>query len=97
VPINLAVLKAQRFACLSTAVSLAEILIVWGGVAIAFALPHLNWHWMGWVFHYTVMAGLSSIILAAVGLFRDPDREFAILALVLGLFTTGVCGIALSG
>jgi hypothetical protein len=97
VPVDLAKIKAQRFACLSGAVSFAEILIVWGGVGVAFALPTWNFHWLGAVFHYTVMVGfLSSTVLAIVGLFRDEERSLAALALVLG-FTAGIiCSVPLS-
>lgn len=95
-PINLAILKAQRFACLSAAVSVAEILIVWGGVAIAFALPHWNWHWLGGVFNYAVMVGLSSIVLAIIGLFRDAERVFAGIALIVGFAVGVICSIPLS-
>jgi ABC-type multidrug transport system permease subunit len=75
---------------------LAEILIVCGGVAVSFALPNWNWHWLARVFHPTVTVGLSSILLAIVGLFRDRERVFSGLALVIGFAVAVVCSIPLS-
>jgi hypothetical protein len=96
-PVDFQKIKSQKFACLSVAVSLLEASIVWGGVAVGLALPSWNWHWLGGVFHYTIMIGLGSIVFAIVGLFRDPERMFAFLALVLGLFVSGICTLPLSG
>ena len=79
------------------AVSSVELAVVWGCVGVAFAFPNRDWHWLGGVIKYLVIAGLSSVVIAVIGLFRDPERLLAFLALLLGVFTAAICSVPLAG
>jgi len=90
--------RSVRFGCGSLALSLAEILIIWGGVATGSLFPQHNWQWLGSVFTYTfVVAGLGSLVLALVGLVRDNRRSLAIAATILALANFGICAPPLTG
>ncbi len=79
------------------AISLVEFAVVWGSVGIAFAFPTHDWHWLGGVINCLVIAGLTSVVIAVIGIFRDPERVLAFLALLLGLFITAICSVPLGG
>ena len=84
--------RQQKLALISIAVSLIEIAIIWGGVAIATVFPHHNWEWFGGIFHWTFkVGGLCSLAFAVLGLLIDKQRQLAWTALALAILNFGIC------
>jgi len=87
-------LKPVKYGCWAMGASLAELLLTWGGTAIALSLPENDWHLLkGTMIQVYFWGFVSSIVLAVVGLFRDARRIPAMLALVLTVVSLGVCSI----
>lgn len=91
--VAIARIRAQRFACISFLISFAEVILVWGSIGIALSLPGQNWKWLGSVLQKVVVVGFSSIVIAIVGLFLDPERVLAFLALILGMLVLAICAV----
>ena len=89
-------ITAQKYAVLSIALSLLELMIVWTAVGVALAYPRHDWSWLGTLIQLTVGVGLGSVMLAVIGLFRHPEWALAAFALLFGLITCVICGIPLA-
>ena len=91
-------IRAGKFGCISLALSLTEILVIWGGVALGRLWPQHNWQWLGNAFMYAfLVAGLGSVVFAVLGLVKDARRTLALVALVLALANFGICAPPLTG
>jgi hypothetical protein len=84
--------RAARFGLVSLSISLAEILVIWGGVALGLHFPEHNWKWLGNVFVDTYLwAGLGSVVLAVLGLVKDSRKVVALVALFVALCNFAIC------
>jgi hypothetical protein len=92
------ILRAGKFGCVSLALSLAEILVIWGGVAIGRLWHQHNWQCLGNAFlHAFLVAGIGSVVFAVLGLVKDTRRTLALVALVLAVANFGICALPLTG
>jgi predicted Kef-type K+ transport protein len=89
--------KPAKYGYLALGVSLAEILIIWGGTAIALSLPQHNWHWLrsAMMGAYS-LALIASIGFAVAGLVRDARRVPAVAALVLTVVSAVICSVPIA-
>lgn len=72
---------------------LIELIGIWGTTAITAQMPQKDFYWLVRPMAVLYVAGLASIPVAVIGLLKDTRRAFALVALVLGLVNTLVCGI----
>ena len=90
-------LKASRYGYLALLLALGEILIIWGGTAIAFALPGHDWHWLRKVMIETYSLGLvASVGFASAGLAKDTGRIPSICAIIFAIGNILVCSIPIA-
>jgi|HubBroStandDraft_1064217.scaffolds.fasta_scaffold881526_2 hypothetical protein len=86
--------RSEKFAWISLALSLLEVLIVWGGVALGKIRPQYDWRWVGNVPLNTFrLSAAGSVIAAALGMFMDSRRFYALLAMLLALAAMGICAV----
>jgi hypothetical protein len=89
--------RSEKFAWISLALSLLEVLIVWGGVALGKIWPQYGWRWVGnFPLNTFRFSAAGSIIAAALGMFMDSRRLFPLLALLLALAAMGICAVPLA-
>lgn len=83
--------RQSRFSCVSIAVSLAEIIVIWSGVLLV-NIPGLRVTNLiiGVTVGVWIIGGIGSLAFAAAGLFLDHDRMIPVLA----VSTTVVASIA---
>jgi hypothetical protein len=80
-------------------VSLAELIVIWGGLALVYAAGlwgHAP-HWVADAFVAMYLAGLVAVAVAILGLVKDSWRVCAGLALLLGVLNLVVCAIPIAG
>jgi hypothetical protein len=87
----------RKYGVLSIAVSLVEIIVIWGGPALVFAASNHDDS-----FIKTMMMGaytlgfISSLVLALAGLAGDSRRSFSILALLCSVGNLALCSIPIA-
>jgi hypothetical protein len=84
----------RRFSCLSLLLSLANVGIIWGPIALAHAAGE---HHIPSISRVADLASLLSIFasfaLAVAALVADPDRIMALFSVVIACFSFYICGI----
>jgi hypothetical protein len=94
---NLVWFRSQKYGCISLAVCLVEILIIWGGTTVALASPQLDWRWFRTVMIHTYGWGLiGSLIFSIVGFARDSRRILAGLALAMAVVNLVICSVPIA-
>ena len=86
----------RRFACISLAVSLAEILIVGGTLVLIQTSKQPPTPLMARLVDTAwLVGGLGSFALAIAALVADPDRRTAFFTLIVAIVVGLVCGFPL--
>ncbi len=84
--------RQAKYGYVALAICLLELVIVWGGAA-AFHQggKTIAPDWAQDAFVVAYIAGICSLILSVIGLFRDKLRLIPFLALLLGIVNTAIC------
>ena len=94
----MAVFQEAKYGYVSLALSLAEPIVIWGGLAAVYEAG--VWgrapQWLAAAFGIAYLAGIVALGLAIIGLVKDLRRRPAGLALFLALLNLFVCGIAVA-
>lgn len=90
--------RFRRYGSMSLAVSLVEVLIIWGVSAIVAPLmPQLDWQkFRSPMIYIYVLGFLASLISSIVGLLLDDRRMLAVFALVVAIVNLGVCSVPIA-
>ena len=84
----------SRFGCISLALSLAEIVIMWGDVVLFRSADNQTMRMLLHVNSITwFMGGLCSFGFAIAGLVADAHRSTAFVALMMSIVAFLVCGL----
>lgn len=86
-----------RYGIVAFSTCLVELIGIWIPFAIVLQHPTASAPWLLKIFAVLYLAGLLSIPVAIVGLFKDNPRLLAIFALVFGLVNVVLCGVPLIG
>ncbi len=90
-------LKLRKYGCISLGISLVEILVIWGGTAMALATPQLNWRPFRTVMICTYTFGfIGSLLFSVVGLAGDSRRIPAALALATTVVNLVICSVPIA-
>lgn len=86
----------RRFACISLAVSLAEILIIGGTLVLIQTSKQPPTPLMVRLADTTwLIGGLGSFGFAVAGLVADPDRRTAVFTMIVAIVAAAICGFPL--
>ena len=85
-----------KFGTVALAICFIELIVIWGGTAVALNSPQYDWRWLEKPLSDVYVFGMVSIPLAIVGLFKDCPRRAALGALVFGLANLAICSLPFS-
>jgi hypothetical protein len=90
-------LDLPKYGIVAFSTCLVELVGIWIPFAVVLQHPTASLPWLLKVFGILYLAGLLSIPVAILGLFRDERRLIAILALIFGITNIFLCGVPLVG
>ena len=86
----------RRFACISLAVSLAEILVIGGTLVFLQTSKQPPTHRMVKLTDFTwLIGGLGSFGFAVAALVADSDRRTAFFTMIVAIVAAAICGFPL--
>jgi len=85
--------RCRAYGSVALMACLIELLGIWGTTAITAQLSTSSSYSLVRSMAWLYVAGLASIPIAVIGIFRDAQRTLARVALALGLINIVVCGI----
>jgi hypothetical protein len=88
---------SPKFGIVAFSMCLIELVGIWVPFAIVLRIPDFSGPWLLRVFGLLYLAGLLSLPVSIVGLFRDSPRTLALLALVFGVVNIAVCAAPIIG
>jgi hypothetical protein len=94
--LDLGRLRKQKYACTSILISLAELLLVWGVIAISIAIDYRSPHLARALAYVIRPATLGAFAFAIVGLFKDSERVLAVIALLFAFLAVGLAVLPVS-
>jgi hypothetical protein len=89
--------KPEKFGIIALATCVVELIGIWIPMAIVLRNPYASAPWLLRILGLLYLAGLLSIPVAIVGLFRDEQRVLALFALIFGVANIILCGLPLVG
>ena len=87
----------MRYGIVAFSNCLVELVGVWIPFSIVLQHPYASLPWLLRVFGVLYLAGLLSIPVSIIGLFRDERRWLAFFALIFGIVNIVLCGVPLIG
>jgi len=81
----------MKYGIVAFSLCLVELFGIWLPFAVVLQHPTASLPWLLKVFAIVYLAGLVSIPVAIVGLFRDKPRWLALLALIFGIVNIFLC------
>ena len=84
-----------KYGLVAFSTCLVELIGIWIPFAVVLQHPTASAPWLLKVFGTLYLAGLLSIPVAIIGLFRDNRRLLAVFVLALGILNIFLCGLPL--
>jgi len=86
-----------KFGLIGFSICLIELVGIWVPFSMLLRAPNASAPWLLRSFGVLYLAGLLSLPVSIVGLFKDNPRTPALIALVFGIVNIYVCGVPLIG
>ena len=88
--------KSEKFGISALSICLVELFGIWAPVLYALRHPSSDWRWLERPLGFLYVAGVFSIGIAIVGLFRDRRRLIAFISLLFGVVNFVLCMMPLA-
>jgi len=89
--------EQQKFGLAALSICAVELVGIWIPMAIVLRNPYASAPWLLPILGLLYLAGLLSIPVAIIGLFRDERRLLSLFALLFGVANIILCGVPLIG